>query len=80
MQEIGEQNTTDFEKAVILIQSIDPRANIIALNCFGGRLDHSLSVLNVAKKYETLNFQLVNEKCLAIIIRDVNSLLYFIYL
>ena len=44
---ISNQDTTDFEKALTLL---NPRA-MIALGFTGGRLDHTLSVLNVLQRH-----------------------------
>jgi thiamine pyrophosphokinase len=47
--------------------------NVVALNCFGGRLDHTLAILNSAQKFEkssNLKIQLMNESCLARVIHD----------
>lgn len=47
LYEITEQSTTDFEKALTRVAA----PLILAIGFTGGRLDHSLSVLNVLARY-----------------------------
>ncbi len=47
LHRIGEQSTTDFEKALTRVQA----PAIIALGFTGGRLDHQLSVLSVMRHH-----------------------------
>jgi len=49
-------------------------SSIVALNSFGGRLDHTLAVLNSAHAFESkfpFKVQLMNESCIARIIYQV---------
>lgn len=75
MQKTKDQDTTDFDKSLQFILESDNLEikvkNVIALNCFGGRLDHTLEILNSTHKFEkssNLKIQLMNESCLARVI------------
>jgi thiamine pyrophosphokinase len=69
------QDTTDFDKALLFIQDkSEGPTSIVAMNSFGGRLDHTLAVLNSAHAFETkypYNVQFMNESCIARIIYQV---------
>lgn len=78
MQKIKDQDTTDFDKSLQFISDQSKSSAVIALNCFGGRLDHSLAILNSAYRFETgnnLKIQLMNEACLARIIHAVKTIM-----
>ena len=70
---ISEQDTTDFEKALNFISTQLNIQRIIALNAFGGRIDHTLANLNILVKYPQLQITLMNESCTASVSREVNS-------
>ena len=74
MQKIEDQDTTDFDKSLkFIVESASEVKNIVALNCFGGRLDHTMAILNSCYVFESLNdlkIQLMNESCLARAIYD----------
>jgi len=53
---ISDQNTTDFEKAVTEVSA----KAIIALGFTGGRMDHTLSVLNALALHNVTNLLLVD--------------------
>lgn len=69
MQKIKDQDTTDFDKTLkFILETTSSVKNVVALNCFGGRLDHTLAILNSAHIFEKssdLKIQLMNESCLA---------------
>lgn len=79
VRKINDQDTTDFDKALKFITETDTsNVSVVALNCFGGRLDHTLAILNSTYRFETtmdtkLKVQLMNESCLARIIHAVTS-------
>lgn len=82
MKKIKDQDTTDFDKSLkfILETSELTVKNVVALNCFGGRLDHTLAILNSAYMFEKssdLKIQLMNESCLARLIHDQEALINY---
>lgn len=55
---------------------MEPEAKVVALNCFGGRLDHTMAILNSANRFEKefgFTIELRNEASLARIIYQVRS-------
>ena len=58
LHQIEEQDTTDFEKAIMRIKA----PAIVALGFTGARLDHTLSVFNVMARYASSPIVLVNDQ------------------
>lgn len=54
---VTEQETTDFEKALVRIECND----IVAVGFLGGRLDHTMSVLNVLARHRNRRVILVSD-------------------
>ena len=82
MQKSKNQDTTDFDKSLqfIMENSEIKVKNVVALNCFGGRLDHTLEILNSTQKFEKssdLKIQLMNESCLARVIHDKDVIINY---
>ena len=64
IEEISEQETTDFEKCLMRIDA--PR--ILALGFMGGRIDHQLAVLNVLARYQDRRVVLLGAGDCAVIV------------
>lgn len=56
LYQVDEQETTDFEKALLRVEA----PCILGLGLTGGRMDHSLSVLNVMARYAARAIVLAN--------------------
>ena len=63
---VAEQETTDFEKALMRIDA----ACILAFGFTGGRMDHVLSVLNVLARYRHCAVVLLDESDASFILPD----------
>jgi len=62
---VAEQSTTDFEKALTRVKA----PMVLALGFTGGRLDHTLSVLNVMARYVDRAIILVDEEDVSFVAR-----------
>ena len=63
---VAEQETTDFEKALMRVES----ACVLALGFTGGRMDHMLSVLNVLARYRHRAVVLLDDTDASFILPD----------
>lgn len=63
---VAEQETTDFEKALMRIDA----ACILAIGFTGGRMDHALSVLNVLARYRHRAVVLLDESDASFMLPD----------
>lgn len=65
LHHVAEQSTTDFEKAVTCVAS----PMILALGFTGGRMDHTLSVLNVMARFANRAIVLIDQNDVCFVAR-----------